>query len=67
MGLCKNLIRKKECETRGKNGQVSEVELGYKDTHLSGKNGHVSDSRIRGTCCPLEKKETKKNDSPWSL
>ena len=47
---------------------------GYKDTHLSGKNGHVSDSRIRGTCCPLEKKETEKkekkkekNDSPWSL
>ena len=30
---------------------------GYKDTHLSGKNGHVSDSRIRGTCCLLEKKE----------
>ena len=33
---------------------------GYKDTHLSGKNGHVSDSRIRGTWCPLEKKEKKK-------
>ena len=28
MGLCKNLIRKKKSETRGKNGQVSEVELG---------------------------------------
>ena len=44
---------------------------GYKDTHLSGKNGYVSDSRIRGTWCPLEiKGETekkKKNDSPWSL
>ena len=32
---------------------------GYKDTHLSEKRGHVSDSRIRGTRCPLEKKETK--------
>ena len=50
---------------------------GYKDTHLSGKNGHVSDSRISGTWYPLEKKEEKKgerlkkrkkkNDSPWSL
>ena len=28
MGLSKNLIRKKRSETRGKNGQVSEVELG---------------------------------------
>jgi len=28
MGLCKNLIQKKESETSGKNGQVSEVELG---------------------------------------
>ena len=34
---------------------------GYKDTHLSEKKGHVSDSRIRGTCSPLEKKrETEK-------
>ena len=35
---------------------------GYKDTHLSGKNGHVSDSRIRGTCCPIEKKKTEKKE-----
>ena len=33
---------------------------GYNDTHLSGKNGHVYDSRIRGTWWPLEKKEKKK-------
>ena len=24
-----------------------------------GKNGHMSDSRIRGTCCPIGKKEEK--------
>ena len=57
MGLCKNLIRKKESETRGKNGQVFEVELGVQIYPPEWKNGHVSDSRIRGTWCPLEKKE----------
>ena len=49
--------RKKKSETRGKNGQVSEVELGDKDAHLSGKNGQVSDGRIRGIYYPPEKKE----------
>jgi hypothetical protein len=49
---------KKKSETRGKNGQVSEVELGVQRYPPEWKkNGHVSDSRIRGTCCPLEKKE----------
>ena len=43
---------------------------GYKDTQLSGKNGHVSNSRIRGTWCSLKKRERLKkknkgnNDSP---
>jgi len=26
------------------------------------KKGHVSNSIIRGTCCPLEKKETEKKE-----
>ena len=39
---------------------------GYKDTHLSGKNGQVSDSRIRGIYYPPEKKKKKKKDSPCS-
>ena len=40
---------------------------GYKDAHLSGKNGQVSDSRIRGIYYPPEKKEKEKKerkDSP---
>ena len=32
---------------------------GYKDAHLSGKNGQVSDSRVRGIYYPPEKKEKK--------
>ena len=48
---------KKKSETRGKNGQVSEVELGVQRYPHEWKNGHVFDSRIRGTWCPLEKKE----------
>ena len=39
---------------------------GYKDAHLSGKNGQVSDSRIRGIYYPPEKKERKEKDSPCS-
>ena len=43
----------------------------YKDAHLSGKNGQVSDSRIRGIHYPPEKKREKKKkkrkkDSPCS-
>ena len=52
--------RKKKSETRGKNGQVSGVEIGVKDAHLSRKNGQVSDSRIRGIYYPPEKKRKKK-------
>ena len=37
---------------------------GYKDAHLSGKNGQVSDSRIKGIYYPPEKKREK--DSPCS-
>ena len=44
-----NFDSKKKSETRDKNGQVSEVELEVQR--------YVSDSRIRGTWCPLEKKE----------
>jgi len=51
---------KKRSETRGKNGQVFEVELGVQRYPPEWKNGHVSDSTIRGTCCPLEKKEREK-------
>ena len=40
-----------------------EQNQGYKDTHLSGKNGQVSDSRIRGVYYPPEKKR----DNPCSL
>ena len=47
---------KKESETRGKNGQVSKVELGVQRYPPEWNNGHVSDSRIRGTWCPLKKK-----------
>ena len=52
--------RKRKNEMRGKNGQVSEVELGVQRYPPEWKNGHVSDSTIRGTCCPLEKKEREK-------
>ena len=48
---------KKKSGMRGKNGQVSEVELEVRRYPPEWKkNGHVSDCRIRGTCCPLEKK-----------
>ena len=53
---------KKKSETRGKNGQVSKVELGLQRYPPEWKNGHVSDSRIRGTLCPLEKKRKKERD-----
>ena len=53
--------RKKKSETRGKNGQVSEVELGVQKCPLERKkNGQVSDSRIRGIYYPPKKKEKKK-------
>ena len=39
-----------------------EQNQGYKDAHLSGKNGQVSDSRIRGIYYPPEKKR----DGPCS-
>jgi len=71
MGLCKNLIRKKS-ETRGKNGQVFEVELRVQRYPPEWKKMDM---------CPIvelgvlgahlkKKRETekkKKNDSPWSL
>jgi len=50
---------KKESETRGKNGQVSDVELGVQRYPPEWKSGHVSDRRIRGTWCPLKKKKKK--------
>ena len=37
----------------------------YKDAHLSGKNGQVSESRIRGIYYPPEKKRRAK-DNPCS-
>ena len=43
-----------------------EQNQGYKDAHLSGKNGQVSDSRIRGIYYPPEKKRKKERDSPCS-
>jgi len=49
--------RKKKSETRGKNGQVSGVELGVQRCPLERTNGQVSDSRIRGVYYPPEKKE----------
>jgi len=52
--------RKKKSETRGKNGQVSGVELGVQRYPLEWKNGQVSDSRIRGIYYPPEKKEEEK-------
>ena len=68
-GLCKNMRgnkkgqvpgtskkKEKKSEMRGKNGQVSKVELGVQDAHLSEKNEQVSDSRIRGIYYPPEKK-----------
>ena len=40
---------------------------GYKDAHLSGKKGPVSDSRIRGIYYPPEnKRERREKDSPCS-
>ena len=42
---------------------MQKFDLKKKESETRGKNGHVSDSRIRGVCCPLEKtkreKETK--------
>ena len=46
-----------------------EQNQGYKDAHLSEKNGQVSDSRIRGIYYPHEKKEREREeekDSPCS-
>ena len=55
---------KEKSETRGKNGQVSGVELGgTKMPTWEEKNGQVSDSRIRGIYYPPEKR---KKDSPCS-
>ena len=36
------------------------IRIRYKDAHLSGKNGQVSDSRIRSVYYPPEKKKKKK-------
>ena len=58
--------RKKKSETRGKNGQVSGVELGVQRCPLEWKNRQVSDSRIRGIYYPPEKKRRKEKDSPCS-
>ena len=58
--------KKEKSETRGKNGQVTEVELGVQRCPLEPKNGQVSDSRIRGIYYPPEKKERKEKDSPCS-
>ena len=57
--------RKKKSETRGKNGQVSEVELGVQRCPLERKKWT---SRIRGIYYPPEKKEKrrKEKDSPCS-
>ena len=52
--------RNKKSETRGKNGQVSGVELGIQRCPLERKNGQVSDSRIRGIYYPPENKREKK-------
>jgi len=49
--------RKKKSETRGKNGQVSAVELGVQRCPPEWKNGQVSDSRIRGIYYPTEKRK----------
>ena len=50
--------RKKKSEMRGKNGQVSGVELGVQRCPLEQKKiGQVSDSRIRGIYYPTEKRE----------
>ena len=80
-GLCKNMRgnkkgqvpgtskkKEKKSETRGKTGQVSEVELGVQRCSLERKNGQVSESRIRGINYPPEKKEERrrKRDSPCS-
>ena len=52
----------KKSETSGRNGQLSEVELGVQRYPPEWKkNEHVSNSRIRGTWCPLEKKEEKRD------
>jgi len=56
--------RKKKNETRGKNGQVSGVELGVQRCPLERKKGQVSDSRIRDIYYPPKKR--KKRDSPCS-
>ena len=47
---------KKKSETRGKNGQVSEVELGVLAAHLKKKETKKK-----------REKKGKKKDSPWSL
>jgi len=57
--------KKEKSETRGKNGQVSGVELGVQRCPPERKNGQVSDSRIRGIYYPPEKKR-KEKDSPRS-
>ena len=59
--------RKKKSEMRGKNRQVSGVELGVQRCPLEQKKGQVSDSRIMGIYYPPEKKEKEKRkekDSP---
>ena len=40
-GKCPEPRKKRKSETRGKNGQVSDVELGVQDTHLRGKKKKI--------------------------
>ena len=60
--------KEKKSETRGKNGQVSEVELGVQR--------YLPEWKKMDTCpivelgvlgAHLKKKREEKNDSPWSL
>ena len=77
MGLCKNLIqKKKKGKTRGKNGQVSEVELGVQRYPPEWKKIDMCPTVELGVLAShLKKKERdwkkekkkEKNDSPWSL
>ena len=46
--------------------KCSEQNQGYKDTHLSGKNGQVSDGTIRGIYYPPKKRRKEEKDSPCS-
>ena len=64
MGLCKNLIRKKS-ETRGKNGQGSEVELGVQRYPPEWKKMDTCPTVELGLLGAHLKKRKKKKEKKW--